>query len=160
MIAKSLLLRVDFILGHGQPADRLIFHRWRRILVDALPRLLGCARRCPQAEHVCLHENQNGQGQGHYTAWLRIPTQRRPSRALVRRVEAQLHKKLAAGLEPLSGQVVKLAIRRRRAKAPALPARSDFLPLFPEAAPIPDHREPWHGAKIDADSEPTLAACS
>jgi len=55
---KSLLIRANFVLGKHQVADRLTYLRWRRVLVEALPILLGCARRCPHAERVRLHRNE------------------------------------------------------------------------------------------------------
>lgn len=119
--SKSLLVRADFVLGLHQPVDRLTCRRWRRILIEVLPKLLGCAQRCPRAEHVCLHK---GQAEGRYTAWLRIPIQRRPSRRRLRLLKAKLRNRLAAGLQLLGGEVRNLGVRRCRKCIGA-------LPLFP-----------------------------
>lgn len=116
---KSLLLRADFVLGKGQNVDRMAYRRWRRVLMDALPRLLGCARRCPRAEHVRLHE---GDGEGHFSGWLRIPIQRRPSRTRLRRLKGKLRTRLETNLKPVGGEVTKLGIRRMRLRPP--------MPLF------------------------------
>jgi hypothetical protein len=121
---KSLLVRADFTIGQGQDVDRIIYHRWRRILIDALPRLLGCSRRCPQAEHVCLHK---GEGEGRYSAWLRIPVLRRPGRSFVQRLEIKLKERLESGLKPMKGEVLKMRVRRCQ----VLP---EVLPLFEEIA--------------------------
>lgn len=123
---KSLLVRADFVLGKHQPADRLIFHRWRRILIDALPHLLRCAKRCPRAEHVCLHQ---GEAEGRFSAWLRLPIQRRPNRRRLRQLKAKLRSRLEAGLQPFQGEVLKLGVRRCRNKP-------EVVPLF-DAVPVP-----------------------
>lgn len=117
---KSLLVRADFVLGKHQIADRLTHLRWRRILVGALPVLLGCARRCSRAEHVRLHR---AEGEARFSAWLRIPTQRRPSRTRLRRLKVKLRARLEAGLKAVNGEVLKLGVRRCR-------TRPDLLPLF------------------------------
>jgi hypothetical protein len=117
---KSLLVRADFVLHNRLGGDRVVCKRWRRVLADALPRLLGCARRCPQAE-VCLHE---GQGEARFSLWLRIPIERRPSRTRLRKFKAKMRKRLEAGLLPIDGHVVKLGVRRCRAPEP------EMLPLF------------------------------
>lgn len=130
---KSLLVRADFSIGKGQNVDRIVYHRWRKILIDALPRLLGCSRRCPQAEHVCLHK---GTGEGRYTAWLRIPVVRRPGRSFVQRLEGKLKERLEAGLKPIQGEVLKVRVRRCR----MLP---EVLPLFKEMAEEAAVKVPW-----------------
>jgi hypothetical protein len=132
---KSLLVRADFVLGGHEAADPLVFRRWRRILFQALPRLLGCADRCPEAEDVCLHK---GSPAGRYTAWLRIPTRRRPNRRFVARLGRKLWSRLDDGLRPLGGRVLKLGVRRYRAPilpflAPAETAPGETAP--PEIAP-------------------------
>ena len=52
--SKSLLVRADFVLSKRQGGDGQAYKRWRRILKEALPRLLGCQRRCSTAEKVRL----------------------------------------------------------------------------------------------------------
>ena len=116
---KSLLVRADFLLGKCQNAGRVVYHRWRKILIDALPRLLGCARRCPQAERVCLHRGEEGR----YSAWLRIPVSRRPGRSFVHKLETKLKERLQAGLQPIQGEVLKVRIRRCQ-------PMQEILPLF------------------------------
>ncbi len=121
---KSLLVRLDFILGKGQTAPRVIYCRWRRVLIEALPKLLGCSQRCPRAEHVCLH---HGEGEGHFSAWLRIPVQRRANRKLLRKLKSKWLTRLDEGIKPMNGEVVKVGIRRcHRIK--------EFLPLFAKSA--------------------------
>ena len=93
---KCLLVRADFVLGNRRGGERLACKRWRRVLADALPRLLGCARRCPKAE-VSLRE---GDGEARYSGWLRIPIERRPSRRRMRRFKAKLRGRLEAGPGP------------------------------------------------------------
>jgi hypothetical protein len=115
---KNLLVRADFILGKNTSAHRLVYHRWRRILIEALPHLLRCAHRCPRAEHVCLHQ---GEAEGRFSAWLRIPIQRRPSRQRLRQLKAKLRSRLEAGLKPLQGEVLKLGVRRCRNKPEVIP---------------------------------------
>lgn len=115
--SKSLLVRADFVMGRGHDADRMAYRRWRRIFVEALPRLLGCARRCPRAERVRLH---TGATEASYSGWLRIPMRRRPSRSRLRRFRTQLRRRLEAGLKPVGGEVLKVGVRRCRAR-PALP---------------------------------------
>jgi hypothetical protein len=123
---KSLLVRADFVLGKDSPADRLSFRRWRRILTAALPTLLGFSRLCPTAEHVCLHD---GETEGHFSAWLRIPVRRRPSRRQVRQLAAKLFRRLEHGLRPIHGEVLKIGIRRQ-IEVHGRPA--EFMPLFGE----------------------------
>lgn len=126
---KSLLVRADFVLGKDRPADRLAYRRWRRILAAALPSLLGYRRLCPTAEHVCLHD---GEQEGHFTAWLRLPVRRRPSRRWVRHLAAKLYRRLEDALRPIHGEVLKVGIRRQ-SEVDATPA-PEFMPLF--AAPV------------------------
>ena len=106
---KCLIVRADFALGNRPAGDRLACKRWRRLLCDALPRLMGCSHRCPQAV-VRLHK---GDGEARYTAWLRIPIERRPSRKRLRKLKAKLLARLEAGLLPIDGRVLKLGARRR-----------------------------------------------
>jgi hypothetical protein len=126
---KSLLVRADFVLGQDRPADRLSYRRWRKILTTALPTLLGFSRRCPAAEHVCLHE---GGPAGHFTAWLRLPVRRRPSRRRVRQLTAKLHRRLEVGLLPIHGEVLKIGIRRQVAVSGKPMPAPEYLPLFSE----------------------------
>jgi hypothetical protein len=112
---KCLLVRADFVLGRSQAGDRPTYHRWRRVLIDALPRLLGCADRCPSAERVRLHK---GEGAGRYVGWVRIPVERRPGRRRLRKMKAKLRARLEDSLRPLDGSVVKLGVRRQRRRAP------------------------------------------
>jgi hypothetical protein len=132
---KSLLVRADFVLGKDRPADRLSYRRWRKILTAALPSLLGYSRLCPTAEHVCLHD---GEQEGHFTAWLRLPVRRRPSRRSVRQLAGKLYRRLEAGLRPIHGEVLKVGIRRQfEGTAKTVPA-PEFMPLFRDPAPSSD----------------------
>ncbi len=126
---KSLLVRADFALGPG--CDRAAYRRWRRILADALPRLLGCADRSPKAERVCLHR---GEGEGKFSGWARIPIERRPGRRRLRKLKARLRARLEAGLLPINGRVIKVGVRRCRARglvAPQLAAGTCQEALLP-----------------------------
>jgi hypothetical protein len=118
--SKSLLVRADFVLGKG--GDGLVYHRWRRILAEALPRLLGCERRSPRAERIRLHEPE---GDGRFTGWVRIPIERRPSRRRLRKFRDKLRRRLESSLQPLDGRVLKVGVRRLRPRlaivTPALP---------------------------------------
>ena len=115
---KSLLVRADFVLGKRQGGDERTYKRWRRILRDALPRLLGCERRCPKAERVRLREQASeGEGEGRFSGWLRIAIQRRPGRKRLRKFEERLRRRLEANLLPIDGQVVKVGVRRCRDRA-------------------------------------------
>lgn len=125
---KSLLVRADFVLGKDRPADRLFYRRWRKILTAALPTLLGYSRLCPTAEHVCLHD---GEQEGHFTAWLRLPVRRRPSRRWVRQLAEKLYRRLGEGLRPIHGEVLKVGIRRQ-AEVDLTP-KPEFMPLFGES---------------------------
>jgi hypothetical protein len=134
-----LLVRADFVLGEHRAGDRLTYKRWRRILTDALPRLLGCADRSPRAERVRLH---GGEGQGQFVGWVRIPIERRPSRKRVRKFKAKLRGRLEASLLPIDGRVLKVGVRRCRAwpvPAPVLavpPGQAEAgVPLEPAAGP-------------------------
>src|SRR5262245_45464712 len=109
---KRLLVRADFVLANRPGGDRLSCKRWRRLLADALPRLLGCAHRCPRAV-VRLHD---GEGEARYTAWLRLPVERRPSRKRLRKFKAKLRARLEAGLLPIDGRVLKVGARRHAAE--------------------------------------------
>lgn len=118
---KCLLVRADFVLGTAGEAARSSYLAWRRILVDALPKMMGCASRCPRAERVSLHADLE---RGSYTGWLRIPTSRRPDRKQLRRMRKKLAERLAASLLPVHGRLVKLGVRRLSKNA------SPSLPLF------------------------------
>jgi hypothetical protein len=114
---KSLLARADFVLDRSRGGDRLTFKRWRRVLGEVLPRLMGCAERCPRAV-VRLH---HGEEEGRFTAWLRLPVERLPGRKRLRLIGARLRERLEAGLLAVGGDVLKVSVRRFRAR-PALPA--------------------------------------
>jgi len=116
---KNLLVRADFVLGRRQDADRRVFKRWRNILVDALPRLLGCEHRCSRAEKVRLRSIE---GEMRFSGWLRIPIQRRPGRKRVRKFKERLRSRLEASLRPIDGQVVKVGVRRCWVKTAPSPA--------------------------------------
>jgi hypothetical protein len=105
---KNLLVRADFVLENRSGADRLFCKRWRRLLADVLPGLMGCARRCPKAV-VRLHEGGEKPG---YTGWLRIPVERWPGRQRLRKLKAKLRARLETGLLPIDGRVLKVGIRR------------------------------------------------
>jgi hypothetical protein len=109
---KSLLVRADFVLGK-QLGDRRTYKRWRGILVDALPRLLGCEHRCPRAERVRLRCVESG---ARFSGWVRIPIERRPGRKRLRKIKERLLVRLQTSLLPIDGSVVKLGVRRCRAK--------------------------------------------
>lgn len=124
---KSLLVRADFVLGRGLPVDRLSYRRWRKVLGHALPTLVGFARRCPRAEHVCLHD---GDQEGHFTAWFRIPVRRQPNRKWVRKLAARLYQRFEEALRPIHGELMKIGIRRQvEGRATPSPA-PEFMPLF------------------------------
>jgi hypothetical protein len=108
------LIRADFALENRPGGGRLACKRWRRLFADALPGLMGCARRCPKAV-VRLHE---GEGEANYTGWLRIPVERRPSRKRLRALKAKLRTRLEAGLLPVDGRVLKVGVRRHGASVP------------------------------------------
>lgn len=127
---KSLLVRADFVLGNRLGGDRVACKRWRRVLAEALPSLLGCARRCPRAQ-VCLHK---GEGEARFSGWLRIPIERRPGRRRLRKFRAKLHRRLEAGLAPVDGRVVKVGVRRCHARAAepvALPLPAPYVEKAP-----------------------------
>ena len=128
---KHLLVRADFVLGSSHGGDRPAYHRWRRVLIDALPRLLGCSDRCERAERVRLHK---GEGQGRYVAWLRLPVERRPGRKRLRKLKAKLRARLEASLRPLDGAVLKLGVRRQRPRPVVLAAPPVVVP---DAGPGP-----------------------
>ena len=110
---KCLIVRADFALSNRPGGDRLTCKRWRRVLGDALPRLIGCAHRCPKAV-VRLHE---GDGEARYTAWLRLPSERRPGRKRLRRFKAKVLARLEEGLRPIDGRVIKVGACRRSPRA-------------------------------------------
>jgi hypothetical protein len=113
---KSLLVRADFVLGHSPESDRRTYKRWRGILRDVLPRLLGCERRCPRAEKVRLRSVAD---HPLYSAWLRIPIERRPDKKRVRKLTERLRTRLERSLLLIDGSVVKLRVRRCRPRAEA-----------------------------------------
>lgn len=119
---KSLLVRADFALGDGSGTDRRTLKRWRRILGDVLPVLMGCANRSPKAERVRLRTGPDGCW---FSVWVRLPIERRPSRRRLRKLKAKLRARLEVGLGPVAGRVLKLGVRRIRPRVPAAP-----LPLF------------------------------
>lgn len=123
---KSLLVRADFVLGNNSGGDQHACRRWRRILADALPRLMGCSRRNPEAR-IRLHE---GQAEACYSGWLRIPVERRPNRKRLRRLKAKLRGRLEAGLLPIGGRVLKVGVRRcrpRQAAPVVLPMQQELF---------------------------------
>jgi hypothetical protein len=124
-----LLVRADFVLKSDTITDRRVYKRWRRIFIDALPRLLGCEHRCPQAERVRLHIPGE---EGRFTAWLRIPIQRRPSRRRIRKFKARLRARLEAGLLP-PGRVLKVGVRRCRPRAVEVAPPAPVTPVVPVA---------------------------
>jgi hypothetical protein len=123
---KYLLARADFTLDRSQGGDRLTFKRWRHVLARALPELMGCADRCTRAV-VRLH---HGEEQGRFSAWLRIPLERRPGRKRMRQIKDKLRARLEAVLLPVGGEVVKFGVRRFRHKpvAPLLLTPSEAVP--------------------------------
>jgi hypothetical protein len=58
---KSLLVRADFILDRSRGGSALVFKRWRRVLAEALPRLMGLGNRCSRAV-VRLHRGEEQGG--------------------------------------------------------------------------------------------------
>jgi hypothetical protein len=111
-----LLVRADIVLGKGRASDRRTYRRWRRILHDALPSLLGCERICPKAEKVRLR-GVLGQGEASFSGWVRLTVQRRPGRKRVRKLLQRLRRRLEENLLLVGGQVVKFGVRRCRGKA-------------------------------------------
>lgn len=139
---KSLLVRADFVLGNRLGGDRVACKRWRRVLAEALPGLMGCAARCPQAQ-VCLHK---GEGEARFSGWLRIPVERRPSRRRLRKFKAKLQSRLETNLLPIDGRVVKLGVRRCRVRVAE--AEPVALPLpFPPVATTPEETTPLETAQ-------------
>jgi len=100
-----LLARADFALTGG--GDRGLLKRWRRVLAGSLPALMGRAGKA----RVRLHET------GSFTAWMRLPVERRPTRGRTRALEARLRDRLEAALLPVRGLVFDLRVRRFRRKA-------------------------------------------
>jgi hypothetical protein len=139
---KSLLVRADFVLGKGQALDRRTYKRWRRILRDALPGLLGCERRCPKAEKVRLR-GVHAQGEAIFSGWVRIPILRRPGRKRLRMLKERLRRRLEANLLLIAGQVVKLGVRRCRGAAvaqgpvPQPVAEEGRVEIGPTSPPLP-----------------------
>jgi hypothetical protein len=106
---KSLLVRADFSLDRSRGGDRLTFKRWRRVLSDALPRLMGYGARGV----LRLHE---GPEEGRYSLWLRLPISRRPGRKRLAKIKAKLLDRLESVLLPVGGDVIKLGVRRCQPK--------------------------------------------
>jgi hypothetical protein len=127
---KSLLIRADFVLGEGRGGERVAYRRWRRILSEALPRLMGCADRAPRAERIRLHD---GEANGSFSGWVRLPIQRRPSRKRLRKFRAALRNRLEAALHPIDGRVVKVGVRRCRGERQIGPVQRT-LPFVEPAA--------------------------
>lgn len=113
---KSLLVRADFILDRSRGGSALVFKRWRRVLAESLPRLMGLGNRCSRAR-VRLHR---GEEQGRFSAWLRIPVRRHPGRNGFRKIRQKLHEKLEAVLLAVGGEVIRFGVRRCRPKAARL----------------------------------------
>ena len=108
---NSLLIRADFVLGERDGGERIAYKRWRRILSEALPHLMGCARHAPKAERVRLHD---GEAPAIFSGWVRVPTQRRPGLERVRKFRAKVRSRLEAALRPIDGRVLSLGVRRCR----------------------------------------------
>ena len=125
---KSLLVRADFTLDRSRGGDRLTFKRWRRVLAEALPRLLGFGGR---RAVLRLHE---GEEQGRFSLWLRLPVRRRPGRKRLGAIKAKLRDRLESVLLPVGGDVIKLGVRRcqpRRA-SPLVPHETVLRPFHTE----------------------------
>jgi hypothetical protein len=106
---RYLLVRADFVIGQHSHPDSAVCRRWRRVFMQALPRLMGCADRAPAAERVSLHE---GEVAGSFTGWVRIPMMRRPDRKKLGKFKRKLRERLEASLTPMDGCVLKLGVRR------------------------------------------------
>jgi hypothetical protein len=126
---KSLLVRADFVLGAHKAGDRRAYKRWRAILRKALPRLLGCERRCPESEKVRL---RCVEGEPRFTGWLRIAIQRRPGKKRIRKFKERLRRRLEASLLPIGGAVIKVGVRRCRREDVAM-----ISPAVPVAVELP-----------------------
>jgi hypothetical protein len=126
----SLLVRADFVLGHSQPGDRRAYKRWRGILRDVLPRLLGCERRSAHAEKVRLRSVED---HPLFSGWVRIPIERRPGKKGLRKLAERLCNRLERSLLLVDGRVVKIGIRRCRIRDAAC-ANPAVTPA--EAAPV------------------------
>jgi hypothetical protein len=110
---RSLLVRADFVLGEQTNAERAVYRRWRRVFVNALPKLMGCADRCESAERISLHSEEQF---GSFTGWVRIPILRRPDRKQLRKLKRRLRDRLETSLAPIHARVIKLGVRRCSAK--------------------------------------------
>src|SRR5262249_41457681 len=130
---KSLLLRADFTLDRSRGGDRLIFKRWRRVLADALPRLMGCADRCSR---VVLRLRE-GEEQGRFSLWMRLPIDRFPARERLRKLQEKLRARLESVLLAVGGDIVKFVLRRRWPK-PALRLLQPEAPSLQLARPEPE----------------------
>jgi hypothetical protein len=129
---KSLLVRADFVLAKGPPGDERVCKRWRRVLAEALPRLLGFHLRSPGPARARLHE---GDGEARYTAWLRIPVERRPGRKRARRLKERLRNRLEAALLPINGRVLKVGLRRCAPRPEAVPVTLPVALQMPVSEP-------------------------
>jgi hypothetical protein len=106
---RSLLVRADFVVGRNQQPDSALCRRWRRVFIQALPKLMGCADRVPVAERVSLH---TGTTLGSFTGWLRIPMPRKPNRKALGKLKRKLRDRLESSLSLMDGTVLKLGVRR------------------------------------------------
>jgi hypothetical protein len=131
---RSLLVRADFVLGESVPVERAVYRRWRRVLVNALPRLMGCAERCESAERVSLHATAEA---GSFTGWVRIPIQRRPDRKQLRKLKRRFRDRLETSLAPAHGRVIKLGVRRCSGRPTE---KADFLFSNAELVTSPEQR--------------------
>jgi hypothetical protein len=117
---KHLLVRADFTLDRSRGGDRLTFKRWRRVLADALPRLMGLAD-CRAV--LRLH---HGEEEGRYSLWLRLPVERRPGRKRLGKIRAKLWERLESALLPVGGELAKLGVRRRQPRQALRLVHPDF----------------------------------
>ena len=58
---------------------------------------------------VRLHE---GEEEGRFSMWLRLPISRRPGRKRLAKIKAKLFDRLESVLLPVGGDVIKLGVRR------------------------------------------------
>jgi hypothetical protein len=132
-LGNSLLVRADFVLDRSRGGDRLTFKRWRRGLAAALPALMGFP------ESRALVWLRQGEEQGRYSVWLRVPVEALPKRKRLARIKAALLGRLEAALLAVGGDVIKLGVRRSRPRhelrlvAPE-PVQLQIAPAEPELA--------------------------